>query len=109
MMKPSTALTPRNFAELAKPTGNIYETTVIIAKRAKQIAVKTKEELNDKFVEFESQSHTDNLEEVFENEERIEISKYYERQSKPTVISTEEFLADEIAYRYSDEEAAPII
>ncbi len=106
-MKPSTALTPRNFAELAKPTGNIYETTVIIAKRAKQIAVKTKEELNDKFAEFES--HTDNLEEVFENEERIEISKYYEKQSKPTVISTEEFLADEIAYRYPDEEAAPIV
>ena len=107
IMKPSTALTPRNFAELAKPTGNIYETAVIIAKRAKQIVVKTKEELNDKFAEFES--HADNLEEVFENEERIEISKYYEKQSKPTVVSTEEFLADEIAYRYSDEEAAPII
>lgn len=103
-MKQSTALTPRNFLELAKPTGNIYKTTVVVAKRAKQIALKIKEELDEKFAEFESQ--TDNLEEVFENEERIEISKHYEKQPKPTITSTEEFLADEILYRYADEEAA---
>lgn len=88
-MKQSTALAPENFVELVKPTGNIYEATVIIAKRAKQSALKIKEELNDRLAEFESQ--TDNLEEVFENEERIEISKYYEKQPKPVVISTEEF------------------
>lgn len=106
-MKQSTALTPKNFVELVKPTGNIYETTVVIAKRAKQIALKIKEELNDRFAEFESQ--TDNLEEVFENEERIEISKHYEKQPKPAVISAEEFLSGEVAYRYPDEEVATSI
>jgi len=107
IMKQSIALTPKNFAELVKLTGNIYETTVIISKRAKQISLQTKEELNAKFAEFESR--TDNLEEVFENEEHIEISKYYEKQPKPTVIATEEFLAGEIVYRYFDEEPAPSI
>ena len=97
-MKQTTALAPKNFVELVKHTSNIYETTVVVAKRAKQIALKIKEELNDRFLEFESQ--TDNLEEVFENEERIEISKYYERQPKPIVLSTEEFLADGVVYRY---------
>ncbi len=58
-MKQSIALTPRNFVELVKSTGNIYETTVIIAKRAKQIAVKTKEELDAKLAEFIS--HSDNV------------------------------------------------
>ena len=103
-MKNNTALTPRNFSELVQPTGNIYETAVIIAKRAKQIAFKTKEELNEKFAEFVS--HSDTLEEVFENKEHIEISKYYERQPKPTMISTEEFLTDEVMYRYPDEDTS---
>jgi DNA-directed RNA polymerase subunit K/omega len=103
-MKQSTTLTPRNFAELVKPTGNIYETTIVIAKRAKQIAVNIKEELDSKFVEFVS--HADNLDEGFENKEHIEISKFYEKQPKPAIISTEEFLADKIMYRYPDEEAS---
>jgi DNA-directed RNA polymerase subunit K/omega len=106
-MKQSTALTPKNFVELVKPTGNIYETTVVIAKRAKQIALKIKEELNDRLAEFESQ--IDNLEEIFENEERIEISKHYEKQPKPAIISTEEFLSGEITYRYPDGEVATSI
>ncbi len=106
-MKQSTALTPENFVELVKPTGNIYEATVVIAKRAKQIALKIKEELNERLAEFESQ--TDNLEEIFENEERIEISKYYEKQPKPAIISTEEFLSGEIRYRYPDREVATSI
>ena len=104
-MKQNTALIPRDFVELMQPTGNVYETTIIIAKRAKQIALKTKEELNEKFSEFVS--HADNLEEVFENKEHIEISKYYERQPKPTITSTEEFLAGGVMYRYPDEEISP--
>ena len=90
--------------ELVQPTGNIYEAVVIIAKRAKRIAFRTKEELKEKFAELVSNSDT--LEEVFENKEHIEISKYYEKQPKPTNIATEEFLTDEVMYRYSDEEAS---
>jgi len=100
-MKQSIALTPRNFVELVKSTGNIYETTVIIAKRAKQIAVKTKEELDAKLAEFIS--HSDNVEEVFENKEHMEISTSYEKQPKPVIIATEEFLADKMMYRYPEE------
>ena len=101
-MKTKTTLKPRNFTELTSATGNIYESTVTIAKRSKQIALKTKEELNNKLAEFVSQA--DNLEEVFENKEHIEISKFYEKQPKPTTIATEEFLADKLMYRYADAE-----
>ena len=93
--------------ELVKPTGNIYETTVIIARRAKQIAVKTKEELDAKLAEFIS--HSDNAEEIFENKEHIEISKSYEKQPKPVIIATEEFLANKMMYRYPEEAASPKI
>jgi DNA-directed RNA polymerase subunit K/omega len=107
IMKQSTALTPENFVELVKPTGNIYESTVVIAKRAKQIALKIKEELHDKLADFESQ--VDTLEEVFENEERIEISKHYEKQPSPVIVSIQEFLSGEVVYRYSDGEASTSI
>ena len=103
-MKQNTILIPRNFVELVKPTGNIYETIVIIAKRAKQIAVKTKEELDAKLAEFIS--HSDNVEEVFENKEHIEISKSYEKQPKPVIIAAEEFLAGKMMYRYPEEAAS---
>ena len=104
MMKTKTTLTPRKFSDLVSATGNLYESTVLIAKRSKQIVLKTKEELNDKLAEFVTQA--DNLEEVFENKEHIEISKFYEKQPKPTTIATEEFLADKLMYRYADEDAA---
>ncbi len=78
-------------------TGNIYETTAILAKRANQISTELKEELNKKISEFASSS--DNLEEVFENREQIEIAKFYERLPKPTLISIQEFLNNEIYYR----------
>jgi DNA-directed RNA polymerase subunit K/omega len=100
MMKQSIALTPKNFVELLKPTGNIYETVVIIAKRAKQIVVKTKEELDTKLGEFIS--HSDNAEEVFENKEHIEISKSYEKQPKPVIIATEEFLTGKMMRHYPE-------
>ncbi|HOI31362.1 MAG: DNA-directed RNA polymerase subunit omega [Bacteroidales bacterium] len=78
-------------------TGNIYETTAILSKRANQISIEMKEELNKKIAEFASSS--DNLEEVFENREQIEIAKFYEKLPKPTLIAIQEFLNDEIYFR----------
>ena len=87
----------RNQIDLDKDTGNIYESLVIISKRANQINSVIKEELNNKLEEFAS--YTDNLEEVFENREQIEISKFYERLPKPTLIALQEFLDGKIYYR----------
>ena len=97
----STTIT-RNIDRLDKDTSNIYEAVMIVAKRANQISVEIKHELNRKLEEFAS--YTDNLEEVFENREQIEISKFYERLPKPTLIATEEFIDDQIYYRMSDPE-----
>ena len=80
-----------------KDTGNIYETVVIIGKRANQIAVEMKEELKQKLEDFSST--TDNLEEIFENREQMEISRYYERLPKPTLIAAQEFEDGNIYYR----------
>ncbi|HNW50329.1 MAG TPA: DNA-directed RNA polymerase subunit omega [Prolixibacteraceae bacterium] len=87
----------RNIDQLAEDTGNIYETVMILAKRSNQIASEIKEELNQKLSEFAS--YTDNLEEVFENREQIEISKFYERMPKPTLIATQEFIEKGIYHR----------
>jgi DNA-directed RNA polymerase subunit K/omega len=87
----------RNMTELSAEVGNVYESVVIMAKRSNQIAVELKSELNKKLQEFAS--YTDNLEEVFENREQIEISKYYERLPKPSLIAVEEFINGEIYYR----------
>ena len=87
----------RDVDKLDAPTGNIYESVVIISKRANQISVEMKQELNRKLEEFAY--YTDNLEEVFENREQIEISKFYERLPKPTLISLQEFLDDEVYHR----------
>ena len=89
-MAASPSIITRNTDELAEPTGNIYESVAIISKRAKQISTNMKEELNGKLAEFAST--VDNLEEIFENREQIEISRFYERMPKPTLIATEEFL-----------------
>jgi len=88
--------------ELSKDTGNLYESIVIIAKRANQISSEMKEELNKKLQEFAS--FTDNLEEVFENREQIEISRFYERLPKPTAIAAQEFVEGKIYYRKPEEE-----
>ncbi len=76
---------------------NIYEAVMIVAKRANQISVEMKEELSRKLEEFAN--YTDNLEDVFENREQIEISKYYERLPKSTLIALQEFEDDEIYVR----------
>lgn len=83
--------------ELSKDTNNIYETVIVCAKRANQISGELKEELNKKLQEFAS--YTDNLEEVFENREQIEISRYYERFPKPSAIAVQEFVEENIYYK----------
>lgn len=88
---------PRNLDVLSKETGNVYETVMILAKRANQISSELKEELNQKLQEFAS--YTDNLEEIFENREQIEISKFYERLPKPTLIAYEELEDGSIYHR----------
>ncbi len=93
---PGTTIT-RELSELDGETGSIYETIMIVSKRANQISVEMKDELSRKLEEFAY--YTDNLEEVFENREQIEISKFYERLPKPTLLALEEFLQGEIYYR----------
>ena len=93
---PVTTIT-RDIEELDDKTGNIYQTVIIVAKRANQISSEIKQELNKKLEEFAY--YTDNLEEVFENREQIEISRFYERLPKPTLIALQEFDDDEIYYR----------
>ena len=90
----------RNLADFAAPTGNVYESVMIIAKRSNQIAADSKQELNHKLEEFSN--YADTLEETFENREQIEISKYYERLPKPTLIATKEFLDGKIYYRKAE-------
>jgi len=98
---PNSTVT-RDVRELDKSTDNIYESIVIISKRANQIANNLKEELHGKLAEFASSN--DNLEEVFENREQIEISKHYERMPKPTLIAVDEFLNDKVYYRNPSKE-----
>nr|WP_285011414.1 DNA-directed RNA polymerase subunit omega [Pedobacter sp. ELA7] len=93
---PNTTVT-RNVNDLDQRTENIYESLVIIAKRANQISNNMKEELHGKLAEFASSN--DNLEEIFENREQIEISKHYERLPKPTLIAIDEFLNGKVYHR----------
>ena len=87
----------RNIMDLSRETGNIYESVAIIAKRANQISVEIKQDLNKKLSEFAS--YNDTLEEVFENREQIEISRYYEKLLKPTLLATEEFEEGSVYWR----------
>ncbi|MCS6967709.1 MAG: DNA-directed RNA polymerase subunit omega [Cytophagales bacterium] len=99
-----TSLITRDISKIADMVnGNLYEAVVIISKRARQISAKLKEELAQKLEEFSS--GIDTLEEVHENREQIEISKYYERLPKPTTIATDEFLEGKLVfYRAENEE-----
>lgn len=100
-----SSIITRDTEKIADATGNIYESVVVISKRARQIAVNIKEELSNKLAEFATT--VDNLEEVFENREQIEISRFYERMPKPTMTATEEFLEGKLNYRYRSEEPTP--
>ena len=87
----------RNIMDLCDQTGNIYESVAIISKRSNQISAEIKQDLNKKLQEFAS--NNDSLEEVFENREQIEISRYYEKLPKPTLLATQEFVDDNIYWR----------
>lgn len=97
--EPSTVT--RNMNEIEAVTGNIYESCVVIAKRSDQLSVDLKEELIGKLNEFASS--TDNLEEIFENREQIEISRFYERLPKTNAIALKEFLEDKVYQRTPSE------
>lgn len=93
---PSNTVT-RDMMDLCADTGNIYETVAIIGKRANQISVEMKNDLSKKLQEFAS--YNDNLEEVFENREQIEISRYYEKLPKPTLIAAQEYEEGKVYFR----------
>lgn len=93
---PTTTVT-RDLMELCEDTGNIYETVVIIGKRANQISVEIKNDLSKKLQEFVS--YNDSMDEVSENREQIEISRYYEKLPKPTLIATQEYIEGKVYFR----------
>ena len=93
---PNNTIT-RDIRNLAEPTGNIYESVVILYRRANQIAAAEKKELMKKLEDFRNEHDT--MEEVFENKEQIEISKYYERQPKPDLVAIYEFENGDLYYR----------
>ena len=88
----------RDMIKLSEDTGNVYDTVCIIAKRANQIAGEMKHDLEKKLQEFASLN--DNLEEISENREQIEISRYYEKLPKPTLIAAQEYVDHKIFFRY---------
>ncbi len=103
-IKTETTAVTRQKDRFYEHTGNIYETVVILSKRANQIGRELKEELDQKVSEFAT--HSDNLEEVFENREQIEIAKYYERLPKPTLLAIHEFLNGGTYFRNPHKEQA---
>ncbi len=92
----------QNVIDVANKTGNVYQSLVVIAKRANQISKTIKEELHSKLNEFAV--NTENLEEIHENKEQIEISRFYERLPNPVLIASDEFMNDELEFRYKKEE-----
>ena len=98
---PANTIT-RDIKDLAAPTGNIYESVVILYKRANQISMAEKKELTKKLEEFRNDHDT--MDEVFENKEQIEISQYYERQPKPDLIAISEFENGDLFYRKAQSE-----
>ena len=98
---PTNTIT-RDLCDLAAPTGNIYETVVILSKRANQISIAEKKELTKKLEDFKNDRDT--MGEVFENREQIEISKFYEKQPKPGLVAIAEFEDNEIYWRMARKE-----
>ena len=93
---------PKNIKEFVKSTGNIYESLAVISKRANTLNNLLREELHSKLEEFADVS--DSIEEIEENKEQVEISKFYERLPNPALIATHEFLNGELDYRYHTDE-----
>ena len=94
------SIRPKNLDVLIGEHKNIYESLVVITKRARQLKIDLKKELYQKLEEFAETS--DAIEEIHENKEQIEISKFYERIPNPVIISMDEFLNDEVHYRYTE-------
>ena len=92
----------RDVSRLSGTTGNIYETLNVIQKRANQLSVELKMELHSKLEEFATS--TEAIEEISENKEQIEISKFYEKLPNPVIIATNEYLSGQLEYRFLDEE-----
>ena len=88
--------------QVDEPTENIYESISIIARRAEQINTEIKKELIDKLEEFAT--YNDSLEEIFENKEQIEVSKFYEKLPKPHALAVQEWLTDKIYFRNTDQD-----
>ena len=97
---PDTTVT-YNRNKLDEPTGNIYKTVSILAKRSIQINEELRTELFEKLEEFASPIET--LEEIFENKEQIEVSRFYEKLPKPHAVALEQWLAEKVYYRHTDE------
>jgi len=104
--KISSTTETKNLIEIANKTGNLYKSIAIAAKRSRQINSKVKEELISKLNEFAST--TDNLEEVFENREQIEISRFYEKMPNPALLALNEFMEDNTYYRLKEKENTEI-
>lgn len=96
----NSSIVTRDTDKISGGSGNVYRSVAVASKRARQISANLKEELNNKLAEFAST--VDNLEEVFENREQIEISRFYERLPKPTSIAMEEFLEGKISWHGPD-------
>lgn len=92
-----------NRNQVDEPTGNIYESISIIARRSEQINTEIKKELINKLEEFAT--YNDSLEEIFENKEQIEVSKFYEKLPKPHALAVQEWLSDKIYYRNAEDDA----
>jgi len=103
-MAVNASIITRDNEKIAEQSGNIYESIAVIGKRARQISAQQKEELNSKLAEFASS--VDNLEEIFENREQIEISRFYERMPKPSTVAIDEFVEGKVSFRAPDEEEA---
>ncbi len=93
---PNNTIT-RDMNTMSEGVGNVYETVKIIAKRANQISAELKTEIDKKLQDFSGPG--DNIEEVFENREQIEISRYFEKLPKPVLLATQEFIEDKVYYR----------
>ncbi|GGH47670.1 hypothetical protein IA57_00440 [Mangrovimonas yunxiaonensis] len=102
-IKAPTSTTTYNRNAIDQQTGNIYEAISVIARRAEQINSEIKKELIEKLEEFAT--YNDSLEEIFENKEQIEVSRFYERLPKPHALAVKEWLDDKIYYRNTEEDA----
>lgn len=100
---PTNTIT-RDMNKLVEPVGNVYETVAIIAKRANQISASLKKELDSKLQDFSTPQ--DSVDETYENQEQIEISRTYERLPKPTLLATEEFVENDLVYKNSNKDEA---